>query len=147
MRRISTPSGPRLTMFEQRLAVNVAGRGGGMRQTSLACADRKFNTTLGPLHEDYRDRAVRLDDGSSQDSALSVWLPGAEDLAVSKLGRLSVVDVADILDLLRQPLASWETFEQLALEASHYYVGPDLASHIAYIKRKWFGEQHGDHEQ
>lgn len=99
--------------------------------------DRKFNTTLCPLHEDYPERSSRLGGESTFDSPLSVWLPCPEDLAITKLGRLSTMDVDDILLLLEQPGASIESFEQLAREAIKCYVGPDLSSHIDYIKRKW----------
>ncbi|MCU6501277.1 DUF6036 family nucleotidyltransferase [Rugamonas sp. A1-17] len=99
--------------------------------------DRRFNTTLCPLHEDYRERARRLDDGFALDSPLSVWIPCPEDLAITKLGRLAPLDIDDILLLLEQPGASVERFEQLAREAIRYYVGPDLSSHIDYIKKKW----------
>ena len=70
-------------------------------------------------------------------SPLTIWLPNPVDVAISKLGRLSTVDVADILVLLQDPAASWDEFERLATEASQYYVGRDLAGTIAYVKLQW----------
>jgi len=65
-----------------------------------------------------------------------VWLPSAEDLALSKLGRFEDVDQNDILELLSLPNSSWELFESLAREVSGYYVGPPLDSKIAYIQKR-----------
>jgi hypothetical protein len=55
---------------------------------------------------------------------------------LSKLGRFEDVDQNDILDLLSLPTSSWELFESLAREVSHYYVGPPLDSKIAYIQKR-----------
>lgn len=96
--------------------------------------DANFNTTFGPLHEDYRSRAQLIE--RAPGSPVVVWLPGAEDLALSKLGRFEAVDQTDILDLLSQPGSSWELFESLAREASGYYVGPPLDAKIAYIQKR-----------
>lgn len=95
--------------------------------------DANFNTSFGPLHEDYRDRAVLLE--RAPGSPVDVWLPSAEDIAVSKLGRFADVDVADILDLLSLPASSWELFLRLAAEAGAYYVGQPLDSKISYIRK------------
>ncbi|MTV36080.1 DUF6036 family nucleotidyltransferase [Duganella radicis] len=110
---------------------SVAGREVGLN------IDRRFNTTLCPLHMDYQDRATQLERGQSDASPLTVWLPNPMDVAISKLGRLSVVDVEDILVLLQEPSASWDEFERLATEASQYYVGRNLAGTIAYVKLQW----------
>jgi hypothetical protein len=96
--------------------------------------DKNFNTSLGPLHEDYRDRAKPLD--GQVEVIVKVWLPAPEDIAISKLGRLTSVDVDDILALLDCEVA-WEKFEALAKEAARYYVGSDLTSNIAHVKTKW----------
>ena len=96
--------------------------------------DANFNTTFGPLHEDYRSRAQLIE--RAPGSPVIVWLPAAEDLALSKLGRFEEVDQNDILDLLSQPGSSWELFESLAREASGYYVGPPLDAKIAYIQKR-----------
>lgn len=53
-------------------------------------------------------------------SPVVVWLPSAEDIALSKLGRVGDVDQNDIIELLSQPSSSWELFESLAREVSNY---------------------------
>lgn len=97
--------------------------------------DPTFNTTLGPLHDGYQHRAICLERGGS--SPVTVWLPSAEDIAISKLGRLGEVDVQDIVELLSLPTASWASFELLAREAGSYYVGPDLTGALAYVRKKF----------
>jgi len=97
--------------------------------------DPTFNPTLGLLHMDYQDRAVPLE--GTRESPVVVMLPSIEDIALSKLGRLGDVDLEDILTLLALPEASWERFEQLALEAAKYYVGPDLTPNLAHVRRKF----------
>jgi hypothetical protein len=47
------------------------------------------------------------------------------------------MDIEDILTLLQEPSASWREFERLAMEASQYYVGRNLAGTIAYMKLQW----------
>lgn len=84
---------------------------------------------------DFQDRARQLERGLV--SPLTIWLPNPMDVAISKLGRLSTVDVADILVLLQDPAASWDEFERLAIEASQYYVGSGLTGTIAYVKLQW----------
>lgn len=106
--------------------------------------DPRFSTTLGPLHVDYQDRAVRLVTDNAKDSSLTVWLPSAADIAISKLGRLAPVDVDDIMQLIRDPATSWEEFERLATEAAQYYVGRDLKGTIAYVKLQWL--RRNDHD-
>ena len=81
-----------------------------------------FNTTLGPLHEDYEDRVIRLVTGSSV-SDVEVYIVGAIDVAISKLGRFGARDQEDIQALLRLPQVDFEEFERLANEAIDYYVG------------------------
>ena len=64
-----------------------------------------------------------------------MFLPAAEDLALSKLGRLSEADIADIITLMQSPDASWDLLEQLTQEAAKYYPAPagDLTSKLAYV--------------
>lgn len=110
---------------------------------TLLTFDLTFNTTLSPLHEDYTDRALvwrRFGDGM-----LTVKLPHPVDLAISKLGRLVDVDMEDILNLLELPEAPWELFEQLALEASTYYVGPPLTPNINHVKCRHEDRRRGVH--
>lgn len=96
--------------------------------------DANFNTTFGPQHEDYQARAQEIE--RAPGSPVVVWLPSAEDLALSKLGRFADVDQNDILELLSLPESSWELFESLARDVSGYYVGPPLDSKIAYIRKR-----------
>lgn len=84
--------------------------------------DPGFNTTLGPLHEDYEDRVVRLVTQSSVDY-VEVYIAGAMDVAISKLGRFGERDQQDIQALLRLPNVDVDEFERLAGEAIGYYVG------------------------
>lgn len=70
--------------------------------------DANFNTAFGPLHEDYLSGPCQVIE-RAQGSPIVVWLPRAEDLALS---------------------------ESLAREVSGYYVGPPLASKIAYIRKR-----------
>ena len=95
--------------------------------------DANFNTTFGPLHEDYRDRAILIE--RVPGSPVDVWLPMAEDIAVSKLGRFSDVDVVDIVELLSLTTSSWDQFQMLAAEAGAYYIGQPLDSKISYIRK------------
>lgn len=95
--------------------------------------DLTYSSVLGPLHEDFDTRAMLIE--RKPGSPLVVFLPSAEDLALSKLGRLSEVDVADILALMRSPGASWGLLEQLTQETAGYYPAPagDLTSKLAYV--------------
>lgn len=87
--------------------------------------DPGFNTTLGPLHEDYEDRVIRLVTQSGVDN-VEVYIAGAMDVAISKLGRFGERDQSDIQALLRLPNVEVEEFERLAREAIDYYVGSHL---------------------
>jgi len=101
---------------------------------AILAYDRNFNTTLGPLHEDYQDRALVIDGDDS--SPLLVCLPSPEDLALSKLGRLGEDDVSDIVLLMSLPNASWEKLSTLTEEASKYYVGRpgELTGKLEYVR-------------
>lgn len=96
--------------------------------------DENFNTTLGPLHEDYRDRAVVLE--RTPGSPLAVYLPSPEDLALSKLGRFTDVDQDDIVSLMSLENSSWDLLSNLVEEVSGYYVGPlgDLTGKFNYVR-------------
>ena len=98
--------------------------------------DLTYNTTLGPLHEDFEERARELEARSG--SPLVVMLPAPEDLALSKLARLSEVDVQDILTLMSSPHASWELLEKLTHEVEGYYPAPagSLTAKLRYVINK-----------
>lgn len=87
--------------------------------------DSGFNTTLGPLHEDYEDRVIRLVTQSNVEN-VEVYVAGVMDVAISKLGRFGDRDQSDIQALLRLPGVEVEEFERLAREAIDYYVGNHL---------------------
>ncbi|WP_409524707.1 DUF6036 family nucleotidyltransferase [Nitrincola sp. MINF-07-Sa-05] len=84
--------------------------------------DSSFNTTLGPLHEDYEDRIIRLVTQSSIPN-VEVYIASAIDVAISKLGRFGDRDQQDIQSLLQLPYVDINEFERLAREAISYYVG------------------------
>ncbi|MEC8917480.1 MAG: DUF6036 family nucleotidyltransferase [Pseudomonadota bacterium] len=86
--------------------------------------DSSFNTTLGPLHEDYEDRVIRLVTQSNVPN-VEVYVAGAVDVAISKLGRFGDRDLHDIQALLRLPHVNVVEFERLAREAISYYVGDE----------------------
>jgi hypothetical protein len=84
--------------------------------------DLKFSTCLGPLHEDYLERGVRLD-AFGPDATLEVLIASPVDIAISKLGRASDQDISDIYALLRTGFVLAADFERLALQAIDCYVG------------------------
>jgi len=84
--------------------------------------DLTFNTTLGPLHEDYLERAVRLEE-FDESSPIHIMIAAPVDLAISKLGRATDQDVEDIEKLLRMGLILTEDLKRLALQAIDVYVG------------------------
>jgi len=84
--------------------------------------DLSFNTTLGPLHEDYEDRVIRLTTQSDIPN-VEVYVASPVDVAISKLGRFGDRDQKDIQSLLRLPFVNVNEFERLAREAIGYYVG------------------------
>lgn len=96
--------------------------------------DENFNTTLGPLHEDYMDRAVVLEQAPA--SPLAVYLPSPEDLALSKLGRFTDIDQGDIVSLMSLENSSWDLLSDLVVEVSGYYVGTtgDLTGKFNYVR-------------
>ena len=84
--------------------------------------DSNYNTSLGPLHEDYRDRAIPLD-GFDGDQPLHVYVAAGVDLAISKLGRFTEQDKADIEGLIDSGRVNVKEFVALASEAIDYAVG------------------------
>jgi hypothetical protein len=79
-------------------------------------------------------------DDSYEDSNLKLTaatdIPSAEDLAISKLDRLSETDVLDILALMNSPGASWDKLSALTKEVETYYPAPagSLTSKLNYVK-------------
>ncbi|MGZ0718937.1 DUF6036 family nucleotidyltransferase [Pseudomonas palleroniana] len=84
--------------------------------------DLQYNTSFGPLHEDYWERSFPLE-AFSLESALHLHVAAPIDIAISKLGRATDQDVGDIMALLRAGFIVTTELRQLALEAIDMYVG------------------------
>ena len=85
--------------------------------------DRQYNDTLGLMHEDAQDDSIPLTLEGIDSRVLDVRILTPADLAVSKLGRFSDQDRADIAALARRGLVSVTQLERRALEALEIYVG------------------------
>ena len=110
-RRIALPDG---------LEVAYRDEDGSAR---LLYFDRQYNDTLGLMHEDAQDDSIPLTLEGIDSRVLDVRILTPVDLAVSKLGRFSDQDRADIAALARRGLVSATELEQRALEALEIYVG------------------------
>lgn len=112
--------------FSRRIALpsslDVAYRDvdGGAR---LLYFDRQYNDTLGLVHEDAQQDSLPLTLDALDAGVLDVRLLTPVDLAVSKLGRFSSQDLADIESLARRGLITAAALEARALEALSGYVG------------------------
>lgn len=95
------------------------GRSGRVFELSY---DLSFTTSLGPLHEDYLERAICLE-AFGPLSPVKVMAASPVDLAISNLGRGTEQDISDIFALLRTGFILASKFECLALEAIDCYVG------------------------
>lgn len=113
-------------VFSRRIALpsslDVAYRDvdGGAR---LLYFDRQYNDTLGLVHEDAQQDSLPLTLDALDAGVLDVRLLTPVDLAVSKLGRFSSQDLADIESLARRGLITAAALEARALEALSGYVG------------------------
>jgi hypothetical protein len=85
--------------------------------------DRQYNDTLGLMHEDAHQDSVPLTLDGIDPAVLDVRLLRPVDLAVSKLGRFSAQDRADIEALARRHLITAKALEARALDALGSYVG------------------------
>jgi hypothetical protein len=85
--------------------------------------DRQYNDTLGLMHEDAQDDSIPLALEGIDPGVLDVRVLTPVDLAVSKLGRFSDQDRADIASLARRGLLNASDLERRALEALEIYVG------------------------
>ena len=110
-RRIALPDG---------LEVAYRDEDGSAR---LLYFDRQYNDTLGLMHEDAQDDSIPLTLEGIDSRVLDVRILTPVDLAVSKLGRFSDQDRADIAALARRGLVSATELERRALEALEIYVG------------------------
>ena len=84
--------------------------------------DLQYNTSFGPLHEDYWERSIPLEEFPLE-SALHLHVAAPIDIAISKLGRATDQDVDDIMALLRAGFIVTAELRQLALQAIDMYVG------------------------
>lgn len=84
--------------------------------------DLQYNTSFGPIHEDYWERSIPLTEFSVE-SPLHVHVAAPIDIAISKLGRATEQDIGDIMALLRCGFILSTEFHRLALQAIDVYVG------------------------
>ena len=109
-------------------------------KTQALYFDRNFSASLGPMHDAYLDRRVRVTEWEPSPS-IRAYVLDPVDLAISKLGRFETHDRADICSLAEHGLIDCEEFERLATEAIGYYVGnkgflpQNLADAVTTIKR------------
>ncbi len=85
--------------------------------------DRQYNDTFGLMHEDAYADSIALALAGVDPRALDVRILTPLDLAVSKLGRYSAQDRADIATLAERGLLDPVALENRALEALGSYVG------------------------
>lgn len=84
--------------------------------------DLQYNTSFGPIHEDYWARSLPLDE-FPVGSPLQVHIAAPVDIAISKLGRATEQDIGDIMALLRAGFILTTELRRLALQAIDVYVG------------------------
>jgi len=83
--------------------------------------DRTYTPVLGPVQEDYIDRAIPFSHDCGNN--LLVMVASPVDVAISKLGRFAEHDQEDIKALIDCELINAEEFEQFASDAISVYVG------------------------
>lgn len=84
--------------------------------------DQNYTNALGPLHEDYRERAIPME-GFEGEQPLHIFVAAGVDLAISKLGRFTENDQFDIQQLIECGRVDVGQFVTLATEAIDYAVG------------------------
>ena len=92
-------------------------------RAALLYLDRNYNDTLGLMHEDADDDALRVDIRDIDRKVLDVRVLTPLDLATSKLARFSDQDRDDILLLARHKLIDAKALRKRAEEALGGYVG------------------------
>jgi hypothetical protein len=85
--------------------------------------DRQYNDTPGLMHEDAQDDSIPLALEGIDPGVLEVRILAPVDLAVSKLGRFTDQDRADVAALARRGLVTPADLERRAIEALDVYVG------------------------
>jgi hypothetical protein len=91
--------------------------------TRLLYFDRQYNDTLGLMHEDAQQDSLPLRLPGIDANVLDVRLLAPVDLAVSKLGRFTEQDRADIMALARRGRITARDLEARAMQALDGYVG------------------------
>jgi hypothetical protein len=84
--------------------------------------DLKYNTSFGPIHEDYWTRSHPLE-AFREESPLQVHIAAPVDIAISKLGRATDQDIGDIMALMRAGFILTAELRRLAMQAIDVYVG------------------------
>ncbi|MBC8998816.1 hypothetical protein IAI51_20015 [Pseudomonas sp. N40(2020)] len=84
--------------------------------------DLQYNTSFGLIHEDYWARSIPMTE-FPETSPLQIHIAAPVDIAITKLGRATDHDVADIKALLRAGFILASDFRCLALQAIDVYVG------------------------
>ncbi|WP_347904314.1 DUF6036 family nucleotidyltransferase [Pseudomonas purpurea] len=84
--------------------------------------DLQYNTSFGPIHEDYWERSLPLVEFPVE-SPLHLHIAAPIDIAISKLGRATDQDISDIMALLRAGFILTAELRRLALQAIDVYVG------------------------
>jgi hypothetical protein len=110
----------RRIVLPDRLDVAYRDEDGAAR---LLYFDRQYNDTLGLMHEDAHVNSLPLTLPGIDPRILDVKILTPLDLAVSKLGRFSEQDRADIAALARRCLIDPKGLELRATEALGGYVG------------------------
>lgn len=98
--------------------------------------DRQYNDTLGLMHEDAYVDSLQLRLPGIDPRVLDVRILTPLDLAVSKLGRFSEQDRADIAALARRGLIDAKSLELRATEALGGYVGDTSRLHGSIASAK-----------
>jgi hypothetical protein len=92
-------------------------------RAALLYLDRNYNDTLGLMHENADDDALRVEIKDIDSKVLDVRALTPLDLAVSKLARFSDQDREDILLLAARGLITAKALRKRAEEALKAYVG------------------------
>jgi hypothetical protein len=91
--------------------------------TRLLYFDRQYNDTLGLMHEDAQEDSLPLRLPGIDAKVLDVRILTPVDLAVSKLGRFTEQDRADIIALARRGRLTPQDLNARATQALEGYVG------------------------
>ncbi|MDR6959060.1 hypothetical protein J2W43_003047 [Pseudomonas brassicacearum] len=107
--------------------------------------DLQYNTSFGPIHEDYWVRSLPLEEFPPE-SPLHVHIAAPVDIAISKLGRATDQDIGDIMALLRAGFILTAELRRLALQAIDVYVGnkEPPTSVLTYILQSYLENTDGE---